>query len=77
MTLDSQRFGIEVELTAKVAKTRARVFELPINYYPRTRLQGKKITWKDGAAALFHLVKFNLLVKPDKSFNELPEQYRS
>lgn len=60
MDLRSQRFGIEVELTAYIAKTRARIFELPIHYYPRTKLQGKKINWKDGFAALFHLIRFNL-----------------
>jgi hypothetical protein len=56
--LKSQRFGIEVELTAYVAKVRARVFELPISYYPRTRLQGKKINWKDGVSAVFTIIRF-------------------
>ena len=51
MNLVSKRFGIEVEFAAYVAKTRARLFELPISYYPRTRLEGKKINWKDGVAA--------------------------
>ncbi len=77
MNLQSQRFGVEVELTAYVAKTSARVFELPINYFPRTRLQGKKINWKDGVAALWHLVRFNLLVSFDKAFTGLPERYGS
>ncbi len=43
----SNRFGIEVELTACVSKTSARIYELPISYHPRTRMQGKKIGWKD------------------------------
>jgi glycosyltransferase involved in cell wall biosynthesis len=76
MRLRSQRFGIEVELTAYVAKTRARVFELPIHYYPRTRLQGKKIGWRDGVAALVHLVRFNWFVSRDEAFGaELPSRY--
>lgn len=75
MRLTSQRFGIEVELTAYVAKTSARIFELPIHYYPRTRLQGKKINWKDGVAALMHLVRFNFSVKSEQAFKVLPERY--
>jgi glycosyltransferase involved in cell wall biosynthesis len=70
MNLQSKRFGIEVELTAYVAKTRARIFELPISYFPRTRLQGKKINWKDGIAALGHLIRFNLLVSPEQAFKQ-------
>lgn len=75
MKLESRRFGFEVEVTAYVAKTSSRVFELPIHYYPRTRLQGKKINWKDGVAALFHLVKFNLFKTSSEIFNNLPAQY--
>lgn len=77
MNLQSRRFGIEVELTAYAAKTTARIFELPINYYPRTRLQGKKISWKDGVAALMHLVRFNFFVSPAAAFQDLPEPYRA
>lgn len=78
MNLKSNRFGFEVEVTAYVAKVKARIFELPISYFPRTRLQGKKINWKDGVAALFHLVRFNLLVSTEEAFNaqQLPERYR-
>lgn len=75
MNLQSRRFGIEVELTAYVAKTEARLFELPIRYYPRTRLQGKKINWKDGVAALWHLVRFNWLIDSNQAFNRLPQTY--
>ena len=75
MRLRSQRFGIEVELTAYVAKTRARIYERPIRYYPRTRLQGKKINWKDGVAALFHLIRFNWLISRDAAFRNLPAHY--
>ena len=76
MRLTSNRFGIEVELTAYLAKTTARVFELPIRYYPRSRLQGKKIGWRDGIAALWHIVSFNLLVSTDEAFDDLPDRYR-
>jgi glycosyltransferase involved in cell wall biosynthesis len=75
MKLKSQRFGFEVEVTAYVAKVRARIFELPISYYPRTRLQGKKINWKDGVAALFHLVRFNWLIQIEEAFDHVPKRY--
>jgi glycosyltransferase involved in cell wall biosynthesis len=75
MNLRSQRFGIEVELTAYVAKVRARIYELPIAYYPRTRLQGKKINWKDGVAALGHLVRYNFLTSAQEAFTQIPERY--
>jgi len=75
MNLSSKRFGIEVEMTAYLARTSARIMELPINYYPRTTLQGKKINWKDGVAALGHLIKFNFLTK--NCFKNLPERYHS
>ena len=75
MDLTSRRFGIEVELTAYIAKTSARIFELPISYHPRTRLQGTKIEWRDGFAALYHLVHYNLFRSFDQSFKGLPEKY--
>lgn len=75
MCLSSQRFGIEVELSAYVAKTSARLFELPISYYPRTQLEGKKISWKDGFAALWHLIRFNVFRSFDASFQNLPSRY--
>lgn len=77
MKLTSLRFGIEVELTAYVAKTRARIHEMPISYYPRTRLEGKKIGWKDGVAALFHLMHFNWGTDFTEAFNDrLPDRYK-
>jgi hypothetical protein len=75
MNLQSKRFGIEVELTAYLGKIRARIYELPISYYPRTRLQGKKINWKDGVAALIHLIRFNYSISYDQAYNALPEKY--
>lgn len=76
MRLRSLRFGIEVELTAYIAKTTARVYEMPISYYPRTRLQGKKINWKDGVAALWHLLYFNCWVNESEAFVHLPPDYQ-
>ena len=77
MKLKSFRFGIEVELTAYLAKVRARIYELPISYFPRTRLQGKKINWKDGIAALWHLIRFNLMTSVGEAFDHVPERYRT
>ncbi len=75
MNLRSARFGIEVELTAYVAKVRPRIYELPISYFPRTYLQGKKISWKDGVAALGHLLRFNWFTPVEEAFPTLPERY--
>jgi glycosyltransferase involved in cell wall biosynthesis len=60
LPLVSSRFGIEVELTARLAKAGARIWELPITYSGRTYDEGKKIDWKDGVAALWHVLRFNL-----------------
>jgi len=54
------RFGIEPELTAKVAKLKARVYEVPVSYYGRTYDEGKKIGWKDGLAAIYWIVRFGV-----------------
>lgn len=59
-TLESKKFGIEPELTAKVAKGRWRIYEIGISYYGRTYEEGKKINWKDGIAAIWHIIRFNL-----------------
>jgi len=56
--IESQRFGFEVEVTVKVAKKKYRIYEVPISYYGRTYAEGKKITWKDGFAAFYFLVRF-------------------
>lgn len=58
--LKSKRFGIEPEITAWVAKGRWRVYEVGISYYGRTYDEGKKINWRDGLAAVWHIIKFNL-----------------
>jgi len=77
ITLESNRFGFEPEVTAKIARLQLRIMELPISYFPRKYLEGKKITWKDGVAALRHMFYFNLIRKPKDCFHEtLPAHYR-
>jgi glycosyltransferase involved in cell wall biosynthesis len=58
--LKSDRFGIEPELTVKVAKLGCRIYEVPIAYHGRTYAEGKKITWKDGIAALYCILRFRV-----------------
>ena len=60
MELHSNRFAIEPEITAKIAKQKVRIFEIPISYYGRTYAEGKKIGWKDGFAAIWAIVRYNL-----------------
>jgi glycosyltransferase involved in cell wall biosynthesis len=74
--LESNRFGFEPEITAKIATLKLRIIEVPIWYFPRNYLEGKKITWKDGLAALNHIIVFNFLRKPqDYLCSDLPKQY--
>lgn len=61
--LKSNRFGIEVELTAQIAKHKFRVYEVGISYKGRTYGEGKKINWKDGLAAIWHIIRFNLFTR--------------
>ena len=61
--LESKKFGIEPELTARVAKGKWRIYEVGISYSGRTYEEGKKINWKDGLAAGWHIIKFNLFRK--------------
>ena len=61
MPLRSNRFGFEPEFTMKVAKRRYRIYEVPVSYHGRDYDQGKKITWKDGIAALWFIVKYRLV----------------
>ena len=58
--LVSKRFGIEPELTARVAKGKWRIYEIGISYYGRTYEEGKKINWKDGVSAIWHIIYFNI-----------------
>jgi hypothetical protein len=56
--IQENRFGFEVEITAKVARGDWRIFEVPISYYGRTYAEGKKITWRDGFRALWCILKY-------------------
>lgn len=61
LTLECNRFGFEPEITAKLAARRARIYEMPIAYTARPYDQGKKIGWRDGVAAFWYILKYNLL----------------
>jgi glycosyltransferase involved in cell wall biosynthesis len=58
--LRSERFGFEPEITIKLAKLRCRIYEVPISYAGRDYSEGKKIGWKDGLAAVYHILRFGL-----------------
>ena len=58
INLKSDRFGFEPEITMKVAKKNCRVYEVPISYHGRTYAEGKKITWKDGIATFYTLIRY-------------------
>lgn len=58
LKLESNRFSMETELTVKLAKTGARIYEVPIVYHGRTYAEGKKISWTDGLAATYHLFRY-------------------
>jgi glycosyltransferase involved in cell wall biosynthesis len=59
--IESKRFGFEPEITAKIAKMGCRIYEVPISYWGRDYSEGKKINWKDGFAAIYWIIKYNLL----------------
>jgi glycosyltransferase involved in cell wall biosynthesis len=60
LTIEEDRFGIEPELTAKVAKMNLRIYEIPVSYRGRTYADGKKIGWKDGVRAMYCIVKYGV-----------------
>jgi len=60
ISIKSDRFGFEPEITAKIAKGKWRIYEVPISYAGRTYEEGKKITWKDGVQALWCIIRFRL-----------------
>jgi glycosyltransferase involved in cell wall biosynthesis len=60
LRLTADRFGFEPEVTARLAQARARIYEVPIRYSGRTYAEGKKIGWKDGVAAFWHILRYNL-----------------
>jgi len=61
LNLTAKRFGVEPEITAKIARIGCRIYEVPISYHGRDYSEGKKITWKDGIAAIWHIFKYNIL----------------
>jgi glycosyltransferase involved in cell wall biosynthesis len=58
ITLKSKRFGFEPEITIKLAKLKAKIYEVPISYSGRDYSEGKKIGWKDGIAAIYHIFRY-------------------
>jgi glycosyltransferase involved in cell wall biosynthesis len=60
VTIEENRFGIEPEIVAKMARLRMRIYEVPVSYYGRTYSEGKKIGWRDGFSAIRCIVKYNL-----------------
>jgi glycosyltransferase involved in cell wall biosynthesis len=73
LTIVSSGFGFEVEVVAKIAKLKVRIYEVPISYYGRTYAEGKKIFFSDGLSALWLVIRFNLFCSLRASFRELPE----
>jgi glycosyltransferase involved in cell wall biosynthesis len=73
MTITSSGFGFEIEVTAKIAKLKCAVYEVPISYYGRTYEEGKKIGMIDGVAALWYIIKFNLLTSLASSYGQAPQ----
>jgi glycosyltransferase involved in cell wall biosynthesis len=73
MAIKSRGFGFEIEVTAKVAKLGCRVYEVPISYHGRTYEEGKKISFWDGFAALYYIVRYNLFCPRQKSYIQQPQ----
>lgn len=72
MIIDSSGFGFEIEVTAKVAKLKCAIYEVPISYRGRTYEEGKKIGMKDGIAAIWYILRFNLFCSLKESYQTLP-----
>lgn len=72
MIISSRGFGFEVEVTAKVAKLKCAVYEVPISYYGRTYEEGKKIGFIDGVIAIWLVFRFNVFSRLRGSYRELP-----
>ncbi len=67
IAIEENRFGFEPEITAKIARTGCRLYEVGISYYGRTYQEGKKIGWKDGFRALYCIVKYNVFRRGDRA----------
>ena len=61
--LKAQRFGFEPEITARIAKSKAAVYEIGISYYGRSKEEGKKIGYRDGLKAIWEIIRFNVFTK--------------
>lgn len=72
MIITSRGFGFEIEVTAKIAKLKCSLYEVPISYHGRTYEQGKKIGFMDGVAALWYIIYFNLFCNLQSSFRQIP-----
>jgi hypothetical protein len=59
ITIEENRFGFEPEITAKVARTNVRIYEVAVSYHGRTYAEGKKIGWKDGISAIRCILKYS------------------
>ena len=71
LNLETNRFGIEVEMTAKIAKAKClEIYEVPIRYFSRSYDEGKKIGWKDGVAAFWFMLKYNIFTDKEKMFKK-------
>ena len=64
LQLESRRFGVDAEITVKVARGGFRIFEVPVSYFARSRAEGKKIRLRDGFSALSALVRFSFAERP-------------
>ncbi len=73
MVIKSSGFGFEIEVTAKIAKLKCALYEVPISYYGRTYEEGKKITYFDGLAAFYYIIRYNLFCSRKASFTALPD----
>jgi glycosyltransferase involved in cell wall biosynthesis len=73
MNIKSSGFGFEIEVTAKVAKLNCALYEVPISYYGRTYEEGKKITYLDGIAAFYYMIRYNLFCSREGSYKVLPQ----
>lgn len=74
MTINSSGFGFEIEVTAKVAKLKCAVYEVPISYHGRTYEEGKKIGVKDGIAAFWYVIRFNVFCSLEESYKLPPHK---
>jgi glycosyltransferase involved in cell wall biosynthesis len=72
MIITSRGFGFEIEVTAKVAKLKCALYEVPISYHGRTYEQGKKIGFTDGLAALWYIIRYNVFCTVEASYRVIP-----